>query len=153
MSVGASGGRSRALFAWSAFLGLACAFWVVRIHWDAPHLEKSFAWWDLYQYVLPAATFIRDELNAGRLAFWNPYQLAGLPTLALGMPGAAYPGNLFWLAWLEAPRALEASTIAHWTLAGGFTWLFARRLGLGGFAAAVAALTFMLSGRLLTGAY
>ncbi|MBW2270946.1 MAG: hypothetical protein JRH16_20505 [Deltaproteobacteria bacterium] len=138
---------------WLGFAALSVAFWWVRIYLDRPTGAISFAWLDLYQYVLPAATFIRDELQAGRLPLWNPYQLAGMPTAALGMPGALYPGNLLLLAWLPAERALEVSTVAHWTLAGGFTWLFARRVGLGAAAATTAALTFMLSGRILSGAY
>ncbi len=138
---------------WLGFAALAAAFWWARIYVDRPSGTSSFAWLDLYQYVLPAATFIRDELQAGRLPLWNPYQLAGMPTAALGMPGALYPGNLLLLAWLPAERALEVSTVAHWTLAGGFTWLFARRIGLGAPAATAAALSFMLSGRILSGAY
>ena len=140
---------------WLGCAALAGGFWWFRMHVGQPTGtgKGSFAWFDLYEYVLPAVTFIHEELRAGRLPLWNPYQLAGIPTAALGMPGALYPGNLALLSWLAPERALELSTVAHWTLAGGFSWLFARRVGLGIPAAAVAALCFMFSGRILSGAY
>ena len=142
--------------AWKAWTGLgavAGAFWILRML-GAQHASGfSYAWLDLYGYVIPAARFIHDELLAGRLALWNPFQFAGLPTAAMAMPGALYPGNLLLLAALPAERALAVSTVLHWTAAGGFTWLFARRIGLETAPAAIAALTFMLSARILSGVY
>jgi hypothetical protein len=132
---------------------VAAAFWLVRMHLDQHTSGFSYAWLDLYHYVTPATEFVRAELLAGRLALWNPFQLAGMPTAAMTMGGALYPGNLLLLSVLPTELALAISTVAHWTIAGGFTWLFARRIGLDAGPAAVAALTFMLSGRILAGTY
>ncbi|MEE2679788.1 MAG: YfhO family protein [Myxococcota bacterium] len=144
---------SNAWLAWAGLGVVATSFWVLRMLVARPERHFGFGSVDLYGYVHPALRFVREELLAGRVALWNPFQLAGLPTAAMTLPGALYPGNLLLLPFLPAEQALAVSTVLHWTIAGGFTWLFARRIGLDNGPALLAGLVFLLSGRILGGAY
>ncbi|MFH1999668.1 MAG: hypothetical protein ABIK28_08310 [Planctomycetota bacterium] len=81
-------------------------------------------------------------LQNGRLPLWNPYQLAGLPYLGQSLYGVFYPLNL--PLFLFGARDLYMPlTVLHFLLAGFFTYLFLRGLGLSGPAALLGGLVFM----------
>ncbi len=139
-----------------AILGLgllAALLWFHRIEFDAPNVHRTLIQSDTYRYFHPVAEFIHNEVNAGRLPLWNPYQMAGQPFLALPVTGALYPLNLVIMGLFEANTALGVHAVLHFFLAGLFTALLARRLGLGLAPSSAAALAYMLSGPMLLGLY
>ena len=132
---------------------MALAVWFHRIEFDAPSAHRTLIQSDTYRYFHPVAEFIHQEVRAGRLPLWNPYQLAGQPFLALPVTGALYPLNLVIMGLFEANTALGVHAVLHFFLAGVFTWLLAGRLGLGSAGRNAAALAYMISGPMLLGLY
>jgi hypothetical protein len=103
---------------------------------------------DLDSYFFPTVTFLHRSLLAGELPLWNPHQLAGVPFLALHSPGATYL-PLLVLSFLPPHMALVVHTISHLVLAGLFTALFVRRLGVGAGGCLIAAIAFVGSPELV----
>ncbi len=104
---------------------------------------------DVAFQIQPWLVFLRTELRAGRLPFWNPYQYAGAPFWSNGQSAPLFP-----LHWLFALLPLEAGLVLlPWlrVVIGslGAFW-FARELGLGRAGAGLAAVAFPLSGRLVS---
>lgn len=97
---------------------------------------------DLDSYFYPSVAFMHRSLLAGELPLWNPYQLAGVPFLALHSPGATYL-PLLVLCLLPPHLTLVAHVLLHLVLAGIFTALFVRRLGVGGGGCLIAAIAFV----------
>ena len=157
MSSAQNGPRPRSRTWSSLALGLmalmALAVWFHRIEFDAPSAHRTLIQSDTYRYFHPVAEFIHQEVGAGRLPLWNPYQLAGQPFLALPVNGALYPLNLVIMGLFEANTALAVHAVLHFFLAGLFTWLLAGRLGLGPAGRGAAALAYMISGPMLLGLY
>jgi hypothetical protein len=86
-----------------------------------------------------------ERLFSGDLPLWNPFQLCGLPFLAIPHVGLLYPGN--WIYGLmETAAATEASFVLHLFLAGAGMFLLVRTLEMPRVAALAASLTFMWSG-------
>jgi hypothetical protein len=103
-------------------------------HWDA------LVWDGIAQYY-PWRAFAAECLRAGRLPLWNPYQFCGTPFLANGQSAVLYPLNLlFWL--LPTTAAFGWSAWLHLVLAGWFSYLFLRRIGVGRFGSVCAGLVW-----------
>ena len=130
------------LLLFGALLALMAAFWIHRVHVERPDAYAFMGNGDLVNFFYPSFVFMHDELRAGRLPAWNPYQMAGEPFLAGHAAGALYPPNLLLLALFPAERALGLHAIFHFTVAAFFTWLFCARLGMGTFACATAAFLY-----------
>jgi hypothetical protein len=89
-----------------------------------------------------AASWIREGHG---VPLWNPYLFGGLPYVA-GMHGDIfYPTALLRLV-LPTDVAMTWGLISHVFLAGLFTFLFLRSIGLGFFGALVGGLAYMLAG-------
>ena len=120
---------------------------VLLVYWPmlAGHIvfHRDTALW-----VFPARWFVRQSLRAGELPAWNPYQGLGFPLLADPQYGVFYPPH--WL-FLLVPDGLVAH-LASWLSLAHLIWggvgmlLLARRLGAGPVGAAVAGLSWALSG-------
>jgi len=93
--------------------------------------------------------FLRQTLvDFGYIPLWNPYYYCGMPFIEAIHGAVFYPatflevtGNIF--------RSIGWSLIAHYFLAGIFTYLAARQLRLSKLAATVAGVTYMFSPGLL----
>lgn len=92
----------------------------------------SFPQGDFAEQFYAFAQFAYDELSQGRLPLWNPYTYAGHPFIADVQSAVFYPPSL--LVMLVARLlggfslyALEWQAVLHFSLAGVFTFLFARR--------------------------
>jgi hypothetical protein len=72
---------------------------------------------DLYAYHYPMRHLVASALQGGRLPFWNPYILCGLPLSANSQAALFYPGTLL---------------SAFFPLALGLTWDYALHLLWGG---------------------
>ena len=138
------------LMVFAALLALVIAFWMIRIVPVRAAAEPSSFGSDLATYFVPTAAFIHDELSSGGFPLWNPFQLAGQPILALHAPGVLYPPNFLVLRFFGAESGLSILAVLHLTLAGLFSWLFARRIGLGPVAGFCAAIAYAFSAPLLS---
>jgi len=110
---------------------------------------------DFTHHFLPFSLFRSEAIRAFHLPIWNPATYSGHPFLADTQAAVFYPVSalleavtLFWteasarLYWLQVEAALETM------LAGGFTFLLARALGVDRWAAILAGTVFALSGYL-----
>ena len=99
---------------------------------------------DIDNYFYPSIVYLQSLVRHGELPLWNPYQMAGEPFLALHQSSATYP-LLVCLLWLPPHLVLAVHAVLHVFLAGAFTLLYARRLGLATSGALAAGLCYMFS--------
>jgi hypothetical protein len=139
---------------WAALILLAVLvalfFWRIL----TPNLadRASFPPGDFSRQFWAFATFEVRELSAGRMPLWNPYTYAGAPFWADIQSAVLYPISLLTLLlsgpWGFSLFALEVEAVAHFWLAGIFTYLLVRRLTRHRGAALFAAITFTFGGYL-----
>lgn len=110
---------------------------------------------DFTHHFLPFSQYMATSWRTLTPPLWNPFTYAGHPFLADVQAAALYPVSNFLLlltiAWRsDAARLylLELEAVAHIALAGWFTFLLARELTGRLWPAALAGITFMLSGYL-----
>ena len=101
---------------------------------------------DLFKEHIPTVVAGFGAWREGRLALWNPDQLAGLPFMAVPYAGLLYPGNLAYVLIPDAGLATEVTEIAHFVFGGGCMLWLVRSLGMGWGAAIAAGLTMVGSG-------
>jgi len=104
---------------------------------------------DLSIYFLPPRIFWVDMVKGCQFPFWNPYFYCGLPLLATLQPGVLYPLNIP-LVLLPFDLGFNLIIVFHFFLAGVFTYFFIKRVKGTDAGAFVGAVTFMLSGYLLS---
>jgi hypothetical protein len=139
---------------WAVLLLLAVLtalfFWRIL----TPNLadRASFPPGDFSRQFWAFSTFEARELSSGRLPLWNPYTYAGTPFWADIQSAVLYLPSLLTLmlsgVWGFSLFALEVEAVAHFWLAGMFTYLFTRRLLHHRGAALFAAITFAFGGYL-----
>jgi hypothetical protein len=100
---------------------------------------------DITYQVEPWLLFLRHELRAGRLPFWDPHQFSGSPYWSNGSGAPLFPLHLLFAA-LPLQLGLVLLPWLRLVIGGCGAWLLARELGLGRLAALLAALIFPLSG-------
>jgi Bacterial membrane protein YfhO len=97
----------------------------------------------------PLSILKAQLLRSGQLFLWNPHIQFGFPQLADQDVLALYPLNLFFLLPVKPTLALSLFAVAHFTLAGVFSYVLARSLRIGRGGALVTALTFAFGGYLM----
>ncbi len=97
---------------------------------------------DIYAYYFPQKAYFVECLRAGELPLWNNRVGNGYPQLAESQTGVFYPPHLILYPFLGLNTAYSASVIVHYVLAFAFTALYARRIGLAGGGALLAALVY-----------
>lgn len=80
--------------------------------------------------------------------FWNPYMFSGFPLLGAMQAGALYPPNILFPLLFSPALAFNLDLMLHYSLAGFFTFLYARQVGLGVFPSLVSGTVFSLLGYL-----
>ncbi len=121
----------------AAAIGFSVLFWP-RL-WTGGGLIGG----DTYTYYFPQKTELADALRDGRLPFWNSNVSLGYPQLAESQTGALYPLYVVLYRLLDVNTAYNAGHLLHYIAAYIFTWLLARRLGLGSLGSHLAALSFV----------
>jgi hypothetical protein len=120
---------------------VAAALWQLRIVGPAnvsgPVGRRSGDLYNIY-YPLYSFAYRGEEF----LPQWNPFQMAGTPTIGYLAGGLCYPPN-FLAAVLPVHRAMGLLAAMHVALGGVGTVLLARRLGVSAAGALLAALGFM----------
>ncbi|HEX4953233.1 MAG TPA: YfhO family protein [Thermoanaerobaculia bacterium] len=96
----------------------------------------------------PWLLFVREELRAGRLPFWNPHQFAGHPLWANGQAGPLFPFHLLF-SFLPLPLGWILLPWLRLVTAGMGAYLLARELRTSHQGGLLAALLFCLTGRLV----
>lgn len=104
--------------------------------------------WDFRGYHYPLAVAYADSLQEGQLPLWEPYSYCGRPLAANPQSATLYPPMAAAVAFGRSGllERLEWLLVGHIYLAGLFTLLLGRRLGLGDAGALFAAITFALGG-------
>jgi len=98
---------------------------------------------DTYTYYFPQKVALQDALRDGRLPLWNSVVSLGYPQLAESQTGALYPINVALYRLFDVNTAYNASHLLHYIAAYVFTWLLARRFGVGAVGSHLAALSFV----------
>lgn len=110
--------------------------------------REVFTLRDHFDYFQPLRYFTAQELKAGHLPYWNPYNAAGEPWLANPQTGVFYPPSWLFLA-LPFETAYMLFLLLHLILLGwGAYLLFARNASPG--AAMIGAAALMFSGPVLS---
>jgi uncharacterized membrane protein YfhO len=106
----------------------------------------SLAGIDFVHFYMPMKKFLYDEIHLHRsIPYWNPYIFGGMPFWAHFESTIFYPlGFLFYL--MSPEKAYGYTMFLHFVLAGGFTYLLARSLGLTEFGSFAAAAIFTCNG-------
>lgn len=104
---------------------------------------------DLSVFFLPPRLYWVEMVKGFQFPFWNPYFYCGQPLFATLQPGVLYPLNILLLL-LPFDLAFNLIIIIHYFLGGVFTYFFIRTLNATNIGAFIGALTFMLSGYLLS---
>jgi hypothetical protein len=94
----------------------------------------------------PWYSYLGEQLRAGHIPLWNPYQFAGTPFAADPESGWAYLPAMVWFTVLPLGAAANAFMAFHVLLAGLSTYALARSLGIPTVGAAVSAFAYSLSG-------
>ena len=97
---------------------------------------------DTYAYYLPQKACFVDALRQGQLPLWNNRIGHGYPQVAESQTGVFYPPHWLVNPLFDLNTAFSASLVGHYVLAFLFTYLYARRLGLPTFGAALAGLVY-----------
>ena len=91
-----------------------------------PNKGQNF---DVLELLYPAKHFSIESLKGMEMPFWNPYIFSGTPHLASLQSGSFYPLNLFFFL-LPFTYAWTIYIFIQPVLAGVFTFLFLRELGI-----------------------
>jgi hypothetical protein len=100
---------------------------------------------DFVTQMQPWTTFNREELYAGRLPLWNPWNGAGCPHLANYQSAVFSPFVAPAYLMPTKPALLVSAALKLFAL-GIFTYLFLRKIGVRHWAALVGATIFTFAG-------
>jgi hypothetical protein len=92
----------------------------------------------------PVRTLVVEELRAGRLPLWNPYEATGKPLFAEGIHSVLHPLSL--LSAAIAPSSIDFLILAYLVAAALGACVLAWTLGASVLAGAAAGVAFALSG-------
>jgi hypothetical protein len=106
---------------------------------DNDALQQNYPYRHLYSYALKNLEF----------PLWNPYVFAGLPFMAEMQNGALYPLNVLFYSLLPAPFAYNLNYVLHFALAGFFTYMYLRLIGVRELPALAGGMVFGFSGFLI----
>src|SRR5688572_14519567 len=105
----------------------------------SPHSDQYIAGFAFREF---AAAALRE---GNGFPLWNPYLFGGMPYVAAMHGDIFYPTFLLRMM-MSTDAAMTWGFIIHAFLAGTFTFIFLRSLGLGFFGSLVGGLAYMLSG-------
>jgi hypothetical protein len=105
---------------------------------------RTLSYRDTDRLYLPVRTLVVEELRAGRLPLWNPYEATGRPLFAEGIHSVLHPISLLGAAL--APASVDFLILGYLLAAAVGTFVLARTLGASRPASAAGALAFVLSG-------
>lgn len=101
-------------------------------------------YFDVLRQLYPWKTFSIDLLKTGEFPLWNPYNFSGAPLLENFQSAIFYPFNLLYLIFPQV-YAWSLLVVLQPLLAGFFTFLFARKIGISKFGSLLSAVTYGFS--------
>ncbi|HEY7460313.1 MAG TPA: YfhO family protein [Gemmatimonadota bacterium] len=108
---------------------------------------------DMLEEAYPLRNFAVEEIRAGRpFPVWNPFAYSGIPFLETLPYPVYYPTSLLYFV-MPLGRAIGWAFVLHFMAAGVFMFLFARRLGVSRWGAALAGLAWMFNGYMVSHLY
>jgi hypothetical protein len=119
------------------------------IFWQIVFAGRVLFWGAPLLQFVPWYEAVRGAVQSGELPLWNPLVGAGAPLLANYQSAAFYPPNWLHLV-LDPARSTSLLMIIHVLWAGLGMWLYAKMIGLHPVARLVSALSFALSGYLVS---
>lgn len=137
---------------WLILLGLAA---LAVLAWARVLFMRDWSFGievDFIRQFYPARVYAANTLASGAFPLWNPYAIGGQAFFASYQTAMLYPFNLlmvgaYALAGAAFPlKAMVYFVVFHFFMAGAFTYLAARDLGIGRAGSAVAGVTFMFAG-------
>ena len=103
--------------------------------------------WDSLAQYYPWRHFAAQELRAGHIPLWNPFEFTGTPFVANAQSAVFYPLNLpFWV--FDTAYAFGVAALIHTLLAAFATYFLCQRWQLSRAASVVAAIAFSFCGYL-----
>lgn len=106
--------------------------------------KRTFIGDDMAIIGMPAAEYIHNMGQAGKLFLWNPYVNSGLPAVASSMGTLFYPLNIFFIFFKPADSILYYFML-HQILAGFFSFLYLRKNGFRHAPALISSLLYAFS--------
>ena len=85
---------------------------------------------DTVTFFWPMYAFLGDQLKAGTIPGWNPYQFSGMPFLADPESGWWYAPATLIFGILPLAAAIKVYAAAHILIAGFGTYTFGRVIGM-----------------------
>lgn len=119
---------------------------IIIFFWEMATLQGFPFFCDIKKYFYGLMTYYSEELKNLMIPLWTPYTGNGFPIFAEGATGILYPINIFLFGIFPFYVACSYGIILHFFLAGFFTYLYMRKIGLEKIVALISAFTFMLSG-------
>ncbi len=116
-------------------------------YYDAPIKNSGLS--DVVAQIIPWKIFSGQEMRAGRIPLWNPYNLAGTPHLGNWQSGVLYPTTLLFLIFPD-PIAWSLHVLLQPLLAAIFMILFLRQLKISPIASLLGAIIFAYGGFMTT---
>ena len=101
-------------------------------------------YFDVLRQLYPWKTFSINSLKQGSLPLWNPYNFSGAPLLGNIQSAIFYPFNIVYFL-LPQIFAWSFLIFLQLFLAGFFTFLYARKIGLSRIASGFSAISFAFS--------
>lgn len=129
------------------FAGLLFLLIAVQ-HPDVLLGSSTFYFRDYSSFGYPLAFYHREAFWRGEIPLWNPLSACGIPFLAQWNTLVFYPGSLLYLLF-PLPYSLAFYCLAHQFFAGMAMYFLARNWTNNNFAAAVAGMSYSLSGLLI----
>lgn len=127
-------------------LWILLGIWFLGGWLSEPYLIGRGQDWAYFVHHTTVAT--RSWLDYGQVPMWNPWFCGGIPALANIQTDALSPDLLATL-WLDQPVASALRRLIFIVVGLEGTWHYARRYGVRGFGAVMAAAVFMFSGRFM----
>jgi hypothetical protein len=126
--------------------GLVPADGVLRYPpWNGTTPPSNYLLWDQYRIFIPQHEFVHQRILEGDFPLWNPHLDCGMPNLASIQGALLFPIQLL-LSPLDPFHASGVAAFLKLFLAGWFTMLYLRRLGVSNSGAFLSGLVFSLCG-------
>jgi hypothetical protein len=128
-----------------ALVSAAFAALLVLFFRDALFAGQIYVERDLSRYFFPLRLFATDCIKSGIFPLWNPLIFCGNPLFASLQSSVLYPLSIIYYLG-DFAKMFNVFIVAHFILAGIFTYMFLRQLGCSVLASLLSGIAFALSG-------
>jgi hypothetical protein len=123
-------------------------FFPFLFFWEGTLMRVLLGDGDPFIAYIPWRLTVSEAWRNFELPLWNPYWYGGAPLLADIQTGALYPFTFLFL-FLKPDVALNLLVLLHYSLAGVFTYLYARSLNLSPLSSLISGVIFQCGGFML----